>query len=67
MANYQDYMLFDKLPHTWCAGCGHGIILQAIAGALAQQELAGAARLEEAAAPGQDDLMSILVAWDLAL
>ncbi|WP_369281840.1 thiamine pyrophosphate-dependent enzyme [Oscillibacter sp. GMB15532] len=39
MANYKDYMLFDKLPHTWCGGCGHGIILQAIASALAQQEL----------------------------
>lgn len=39
MANYKDYMLFDKLPHTWCAGCGHGIILQAIADALAMQEL----------------------------
>lgn len=39
MANYKNYMLFDKLPHTWCAGCGHGIILQAIADALAIQEL----------------------------
>ena len=39
MANYKDYMLFDKLPHTWCAGCGHGIILQAIADAFAQQGL----------------------------
>ena len=39
MANYKDYMLFDKLPHTWCAGCGHGIILQAIADAMAMQNL----------------------------
>ena len=39
MANYKDYMLFDKLPHTWCAGCGHGIILQAIADAFAMQNL----------------------------
>lgn len=39
MANYKDYMLFDKLPHTWCAGCGHGIILQAIADAFAMQGL----------------------------
>lgn len=30
MKTYKDYMLFDKLPHTWCAGCGDGIILQAI-------------------------------------
>jgi hypothetical protein len=35
--------------------------------ALAQQELAGATRLQEAAAPRQDDLLAILVAWDLAL
>ncbi|MCD8223522.1 MAG: thiamine pyrophosphate-dependent enzyme [Clostridiales bacterium] len=39
MANYKDYMLFDKLPHTWCAGCRHGIILRAIAEALALQEI----------------------------
>ena len=39
MPNYKDYMLFDKLPHTWCSGCGHGIILQAIADSLAMQEL----------------------------
>lgn len=37
MATYQDYMLMDKLPHTWCAGCGHGIVLQSIAAAFAQQ------------------------------
>lgn len=35
--------------------------------ALAQQELAGIARLQVADAPTQDDLLSILVAWDLAL
>lgn len=39
MSDYKDYMLFDKLPHTWCAGCGHGVILQAIADALAAQDL----------------------------
>lgn len=39
MASYKDYMLLDKLPHTWCAGCGHGIVLQAIADALAMQNL----------------------------
>ena len=37
MATYKDYMLFDKLPHTWCAGCGHGIVLQSIAACLAEQ------------------------------
>ena len=39
MATYKDYMLFDKLPHTWCAGCGHGIILQAIADTFASLNL----------------------------
>lgn len=39
MVSYKDYMLFNKLPHTWCAGCGHGIILQAIADTFAQLEL----------------------------
>jgi len=39
MATYKDYMLFYKLPHTWCAGCGHGIILQAIADTFASMEL----------------------------
>ncbi len=38
-AAYKDYMLFDKLPHTWCAGCGHGIILQAVADTFAAMEL----------------------------
>lgn len=35
MGNYKDYMLFNKLPHTWCAGCSHGIVLQSIAAVLA--------------------------------
>ena len=39
MADYKDYMLFNKLPHTWCAGCGHGIILQSIAAVLAEMNL----------------------------
>lgn len=39
MATYKDYMLFYKLPHTWCAGCGHGIILQAIADTFAALQL----------------------------
>lgn len=39
MATYKDYMLFDKLPHTWCAGCGDGIILQSIAAVFAEMEL----------------------------
>lgn len=39
MATYKDYMLMDKLPHTWCAGCGHGIVLQAIADSFAAMAL----------------------------
>ena len=39
MASYKDYMLFDKLPHTWCAGCGDGIVLQSIASVFADMEL----------------------------
>jgi 2-oxoglutarate ferredoxin oxidoreductase subunit beta len=39
MATYKDYLLFDKLPHTWCAGCGYGIILQAIADTFASLNL----------------------------
>jgi len=39
MATYKDYMLFDKLPHTWCPGCSHGIVLQAIADSFAALEL----------------------------
>ena len=39
MASYKDYMLFDKLPHTWCAGCGDGIVLQSIAAVFADMEL----------------------------
>ena len=39
MAGYKDYMLFDKLPHTWCAGCGDGIVLQSIATVFAEMGL----------------------------
>lgn len=39
MAAYKDYILMDKLPHTWCAGCGHGIVLQAIADTFAKMGL----------------------------
>lgn len=28
--NYDDYLRLDKMPHIWCPGCGHGIILQGI-------------------------------------
>jgi len=39
MATYKDYMLFNKLPHTWCAGCGDGIVLQSIAAVFAEMNL----------------------------
>jgi len=39
----------------------------AVIEALAQQELARTARLPMTDVPGRDDLLAILVAWDLAL
>lgn len=36
MATYKDYMLYYKLPQTWCAGCSHGIVLQSIAAVMAE-------------------------------
>ena len=39
MKSYKDYMLFDKLPQTWCAGCSHGIVLQSIAAVMAELEV----------------------------
>ncbi|MBU7006971.1 thiamine pyrophosphate-dependent enzyme [Phosphitispora fastidiosa] len=34
--SYRDYIAWERLPHLWCPGCGHGIILKALAGALAE-------------------------------
>ena len=28
--DYSKYLRKDKLPHIWCPGCGHGIILKAL-------------------------------------
>ena len=39
MQSYKDYMLYSKLPHTWCAGCGHGVILHMLAEAFNSLEL----------------------------
>lgn len=39
MKSYKDYMLFDKLPQTWCAGCSHGFVLQSIAAVMAELEV----------------------------
>ena len=30
-----DYLRQDKLPHLWCGGCSHGVVLGAVARALA--------------------------------
>jgi len=28
--NYDDYLRSERMPHIWCPGCGHGIVLKAI-------------------------------------
>ncbi|GAW91461.1 thiamine pyrophosphate-dependent enzyme [Calderihabitans maritimus] len=33
---YGDYIAWENLPHLWCAGCGHGVILKAITMAAAE-------------------------------
>jgi len=33
--NYKEYLRVEKLPHIWCPGCGHGIILKAMIRAIA--------------------------------
>lgn len=38
--NYTDYILTDRLPLFWCAGCGDGIVLQALTRSFAELELA---------------------------
>ena len=30
----QELFRMEKLPHIWCPGCGHGIIMRAIAEAI---------------------------------
>lgn len=39
MTDYKQYIRTDKLPHLWCSGCGNGIVLQALARAMAELEL----------------------------
>lgn len=34
-----NYLRMDKLPHIWCPGCGHGIIMRAVAKAIEELEL----------------------------
>lgn len=33
------YFRMDKLPHIWCPGCGHGIIMKAVVDAIDDMEL----------------------------
>jgi 2-oxoglutarate ferredoxin oxidoreductase subunit beta len=34
MNSYMKYLRMNRLPHIWCAGCGNGIVMQAIVRAL---------------------------------
>ncbi len=35
----QKYFRMDKLPHIWCPGCGHGIIMKAVVQAIDESNL----------------------------
>ncbi len=35
----EKYLRMSKLPHIWCPGCGHGIVLQAIVRAIDEMKL----------------------------
>ncbi len=39
MYTYNDYIKEEKLPHIWCAGCGNGIVLNALLHALADMQI----------------------------
>ncbi len=36
MFDYSAYLRNEKLPHIWCAGCGHGIVLKSLIRAVAK-------------------------------
>jgi len=36
---YKNYIAWDRMPHMWCSGCGHGIALKGIVFALAELEI----------------------------
>lgn len=36
---YRDYLAWERLPHLWCSGCGHGIILKSLCLALSELNL----------------------------
>ncbi|HOC06671.1 MAG: 2-oxoacid:ferredoxin oxidoreductase subunit beta [Bacillota bacterium] len=35
---YKDFLRKDKMPHIWCPGCGHGMVLSSFLRALAKRE-----------------------------
>ena len=37
--DYDKYLRKNKLPHIWCPGCGHGIVLKALLRAIDKAEL----------------------------
>ncbi|MEW6523719.1 MAG: thiamine pyrophosphate-dependent enzyme [Bacillota bacterium] len=39
MRDFRDYLALDRLPHMWCAGCGNGTVLGALARALGDLDL----------------------------
>ena len=36
MFDYSQYLRNEKLPHIWCPGCGHGIVLKSLIRAVAK-------------------------------
>lgn len=40
MFDYNRYLRTSRLPHIWCAGCGHGIIMKALVRAIHRAGLA---------------------------
>jgi 2-oxoglutarate ferredoxin oxidoreductase subunit beta len=39
MAEVKQYLRVEKMPHIWCPGCGHGIVMHAIIRAIDKLEL----------------------------
>ncbi|MFH1278062.1 MAG: 2-oxoacid:ferredoxin oxidoreductase subunit beta [Candidatus Eisenbacteria bacterium] len=39
MIDFEQYLRIDKLPLIWCPGCGHGIVLKAMLGAIDRMKL----------------------------
>ena len=39
MSGYKDYVLYNKLPHPWCSGCGQGVIVHMLGEAFSALKL----------------------------